>query len=131
MICIFLNCKIVWLTILEKWRTDYFGRCPKYGLWRKNRYLRILVGCIMVQNFQNWSKISLILSLWGLYILWCLGLKSTCHLLLTRELLHISHFSFAEIEWLILQSLDKPGNCLLSFFLKHEPCNEIWHLDCY
>lgn len=46
--------------------------------------------------------------------------------LLTWELLHISYFSFAEIEWLILQSL---GN-LVIFFL-YGPCTEIWHLDFY
>lgn len=36
----------------------------------------------------------------------------------TWELLHISYFSFAEIEWLILQSL---GNLVIFFFFNMGP----------
>lgn len=61
----FLNCIIVCLKRLEKWKTDYFGRCSKLWTLEENRYLKIFIRCTIVQNFQNWSKINLILSFLG------------------------------------------------------------------
>lgn len=117
----------MWLTRLEKRKTDYFGRSKLGGLWKKNRYLRILVRlCTIVQNFQNWSEISLILSFWGFTTY--SGVQVWKALVIPRlviwELLHILYFSFDEIEWLILQSL------VTWYFFKNVMGPVMsWHLD--